>query len=250
MGYTYVMADLHGMYDKYVQMLRKIRFSQEDTLYVLGDAVDRGKDGIRLLLDFMGRDNVVFLLGNHEDMMLKVVCAEETESEDYERKCAHWFQNGGDVTAREFCNRLSYKEQAKLITYLERCPLALPDVAIGERHYYLVHACPVFDGSGKRRKANIITPDYLETLEKTEAQRIKEVLLWERPDGTEPMTKDTTLIFGHTPTIHYQKGVPMTIWHGPGMINIDCGCAYLARGREEGRLGCLRLEDEREFYVG
>ena len=52
---TYVMSDLHGRYDKYVQMLEKIGFGDGDTLYILGDVIDRGPDGIRILLDMMGR---------------------------------------------------------------------------------------------------------------------------------------------------------------------------------------------------
>ena len=38
---TYVMSDLHGCYDKYVQMLEKIGFGDGDTLYILGDVIDR-----------------------------------------------------------------------------------------------------------------------------------------------------------------------------------------------------------------
>lgn len=37
----YVISDIHGCYDKYIKMLEKIRFSSEDTLYVLGDVLDR-----------------------------------------------------------------------------------------------------------------------------------------------------------------------------------------------------------------
>ena len=35
----------------------------------------------------------------------------------------------------------------------------------------------------------------------------------------------------------------MRIYHGNQMIGIDCGCAY-----KDGRLGCLRLDDMKEFY--
>ena len=39
----YVLSDIHGMYDKYQQMLAKIDLKPEDTLYILGDVIDRGK---------------------------------------------------------------------------------------------------------------------------------------------------------------------------------------------------------------
>ena len=62
------MSDLHGCYDKYNLMLEKIQFNKDDTLYVLGDVVDRGDDGIKILLDMMTRPNIVPILVNHEYM--------------------------------------------------------------------------------------------------------------------------------------------------------------------------------------
>lgn len=41
---TYVMSDIHGCYDKYMKMLEKIGFSEDDTLYVLGDILDYKMD--------------------------------------------------------------------------------------------------------------------------------------------------------------------------------------------------------------
>ena len=67
---TYVMSDLHGCYDKYAQMLEKICFGDGDTLYILGDVIDRGPDGIKILMDMMGRKNVIPIIGNHESLAL------------------------------------------------------------------------------------------------------------------------------------------------------------------------------------
>lgn len=36
----YAMSDLHGCYDKYIKMLEKINFGDNDTLYILGDIVE------------------------------------------------------------------------------------------------------------------------------------------------------------------------------------------------------------------
>ena len=49
----YVMSDIHGCYDKYKKMLEKIALSEEDTLYLLGDVVDRGEHGMKILLDIL-----------------------------------------------------------------------------------------------------------------------------------------------------------------------------------------------------
>ena len=37
---TYVISDIHGCFDRYEKMLEEIEFSDEDTLYVLGDVLD------------------------------------------------------------------------------------------------------------------------------------------------------------------------------------------------------------------
>ena len=49
----YAMSDLHGCYDKYIKMLEKINFNNNDTLYILGDIVDRGDGGIKILQDII-----------------------------------------------------------------------------------------------------------------------------------------------------------------------------------------------------
>lgn len=55
-GYLiYGMSDLHGRYDKYLQMLEKIGFGDGDTLYILGDVIDRGEGVVDILKDMMER---------------------------------------------------------------------------------------------------------------------------------------------------------------------------------------------------
>lgn len=67
----YVMSDLHGMYEKYIEMLEKIHFSENDTLYVLGDIIDRGDNSISIIKDMMKKSNIYPLFGNHELMAVQ-----------------------------------------------------------------------------------------------------------------------------------------------------------------------------------
>ena len=46
---VYILADIHGMYDKFIRMLDKINMTDEDILYVLGDMVDRGPHPIKVV---------------------------------------------------------------------------------------------------------------------------------------------------------------------------------------------------------
>ena len=66
----YAVSDLHGCYDRYRKLLDKLNLGEQDTLYVLGDALDRGPEGFRILSDMASRPQVVGLLGNHEAMAL------------------------------------------------------------------------------------------------------------------------------------------------------------------------------------
>lgn len=62
----YVISDIHGCYREYLALLKKINFSDSDYLYVLGDAVDKGSNPMDVLKDLMRRNNVTFIIGNHD----------------------------------------------------------------------------------------------------------------------------------------------------------------------------------------
>ena len=54
-----------------MKMLEKIQFSDSDILYILGDVIDRGPDGIKSYQYIMQHENIHVLKGNHEDFFLK-----------------------------------------------------------------------------------------------------------------------------------------------------------------------------------
>lgn len=70
---TYLVSDIHGCYKEFQKLLEEINLSDEDDLYVLGDAVDRGPEPINVLLDLMDRPNVTYILGNHDFCMYSIL---------------------------------------------------------------------------------------------------------------------------------------------------------------------------------
>ena len=66
----YVLSDIHGQRRRFDSIMKQINLQPEDTLYVLGDVIDRNPDGIKILRQLMAMPNVKLLLGNHEQMML------------------------------------------------------------------------------------------------------------------------------------------------------------------------------------
>ena len=74
---TYAISDIHGCYDKYIAMLKKIDFKDSDLLYVVGDVVDRGEQPIRVLKDMCLRPNVFPIMGNHDYIALTIAILSE-----------------------------------------------------------------------------------------------------------------------------------------------------------------------------
>ena len=70
---TYLMADAHGCYQEFLQLLETIGFSADDELFLLGDVVDRGPEPIPLLRHIIRDPRCSLLLGNHEAFMLAVL---------------------------------------------------------------------------------------------------------------------------------------------------------------------------------
>ena len=103
----YTVSDLHGCYDKYQKLLETIKLRDEDTLYVLGDIVDRGKSGIELIRDIAARKNVIALKGNHDRtaaILLRFFgMSDRTEYSDKLKEVFDiWLSDGGEVTYRSF----------------------------------------------------------------------------------------------------------------------------------------------------
>ena len=256
---TYVMSDMHGRMDLFLKMLDKIGFSEADHLYCLGDAADRGPRGIELLLLLARMDNVTYIAGNHDLMFVKVVrkalqmgySKEVLETEEF----LHWMTNGGAPTWNRYIT-LSREMRRKVITYIGESYLLIPQLKVGERYFYLCHAT--------HADRPVMEPLLLKNASKKEIDHV----VWERvyPRGRRLFSflgasyselynaypRKTTMIFGHTPTPIFSKTDSNgrgRIWHGGSghLIDIDCGCAV--RDDRYAMLGCLRLEDMKEFYV-
>ena len=45
----YILSDIHGHYDAFMRMLEQIKFTDRDFMYILGDVIDRGPDGVQLI---------------------------------------------------------------------------------------------------------------------------------------------------------------------------------------------------------
>ena len=228
----YVLSDIHGNLRRFESIMNQINFQPDDTLYILGDVVDRNPDGIKILRKLMKMPNVKMLIGNHEYMMLKAIghcknAAEEKENTNWKQRRL-WYRNGGEVT-HDRLKRITLEQRAEIFRFLKSLPLNI-DVEVNGEKYRLVHGSPV-ENFGRSHF-------YYEEYEDE-----TEFAVWERWNEMHHIPIGCTLVFGHTPTCHFQETEPWSIWKSDDAIGIDCGCGY-----ENGRLGCLRLDDMKEFY--
>lgn len=238
---TYAVSDIHGNLRRFRSILKQIHLQPEDTLYILGDVIDRHPDGIRILRMIMEMPNAKMLLGNHEFMMLRAIGdpydgVEDIAAKPIEFYIAHWYRNGGDVT-HHFWKHQRKTVRAQILAYLKALPLNL-NVTINGQAFRLVHGAPL---------------DTYEVFGEPRGQTKAYYAVWNRMLPALILPDGITVIFGHTPTEEFQKDDPLKIWHGDHMIGIDCGGGYpeyeeQLSGIKQGRLACLRLEDMREFY--
>ena len=68
---TIAFSDIHGNYNLWTQI--KNYYKANDTLIFLGDACDRGPDGIKIMQEMLKDSRVIYLLGNHELLFLDYV---------------------------------------------------------------------------------------------------------------------------------------------------------------------------------
>ena len=225
---TYVMSDLHGQYRLYCEMLSKIDLCESDTLYILGDFVDRGDDGVKILLDVMKRPNVKPLLGNHDWTMLALICEEKRLIEKLGREGATdlyrlWFSDGGRPTYQAI-RALDRETRKKVLSFVADMNY-IAEITVGDKKYFLSHTLPEYDPN---------TPL---------TDRPADEFIHGEPDYDTEYLPGVTTVTGHTPTGLIDPNFCGRIWQGNGHIAVDCGIAFYST------LGCICLDTMEEFYV-
>lgn len=127
---VYVMSDIHGNLPFFRSVMRQIRLRKNDTLYILGDVIDRHPDGIKILKYIMKKANIRMLLGNHEYMMLNTLCKQTANGTNYYRAKRLWMKNGGKVTLDAF-NRCHAETQEAILSFLKSLPLSF-DIQVND----------------------------------------------------------------------------------------------------------------------
>ncbi|MGA2409512.1 MAG: metallophosphoesterase family protein [Candidatus Binataceae bacterium] len=208
-GRLFAVGDIHGCVDELAAMLRSIAPARGDTVVFVGDYVDRGpsaNDVIELLLDAENSEaELVFLKGNHEDMMLSFLGLPGHYGESF-------LFNGGAQTLESYgIGEAELDETENRIPPAHVAFLKRLGTSYYRPPYFFVHAG--------------IAP-----LRQLEEQSVED-MLWIRQEFIfHPHQTGATVVFGHTP----MRAVMVDL---PYKLGIDTGLVY------GGKLTCLEFTE-------
>lgn len=214
---VFAIGDIHGCRDLLQNMHKKILESSQNVegkklLIYLGDYIDRGPDikgTVQTLIDFQPENfTKVFLLGNHEQMLLDFMAGKKNS-------LYIWLGNGGLETLKSYGSDMnSYidnsmelkgeelirKQFTRLLPFSHKNFFNQLQLNYEWGNYFFVHAG--------------INPDF--SLDKQE----KETMLWTREQRffDFKMTYHKIIVHGHTPKEKVEK---LTC-----RINLDTGAFY------------------------
>lgn len=216
MNKVYAFSDLHGMYNLWEQI--KNYCDKSDTLIFLGDAADRGPDGLKIIKELLADKRVIYLKGNHEEFLTEVGLE---LLEGRTMGIPLWKENGGEPTYNAL---LAEPEESarKLLRRIKRLPETMEYTNKKGQNILLSHAgCPItglyeYRLSGK--KINYLWD--------------REHLSWDPYHKNEIDEKTSYVVHGHTPTPLLSKFMLMPVsnkcevyFYCEGhKVDIDLGC--------------------------
>lgn len=224
---TYVISDIHGEYDLFIKLLKKIDFSFNDEMIICGDVIDKGKKSVKLLRFIESMPNFRCIVGNHEYDFLKyyhsILMNSPTDFAEVSKKLQSYFPYDGELFDVNDANWLD----------------SLPYCII-EDDFICVHA-----------GVSLKTDNTLVPLSETSVETLVYDRSFKEPSVVPRCEK--CIFYGHTPTsylsddsaiIKYaRKGITPGTVKDYYKIHLDTG-AWL-----NGVLGCFCVDDCKDYYV-
>lgn len=215
---AYVATDLHGMYNLWQGI--KDYLKPNDTLYYLGDAIDRGPRGWDIFTELLDDPRVVYIKGNHEEMMYNTF---NTTGVIGTKIFNNWCKNGGNATLENIKERkLSVTEKFDYIDKIKDLSTYAIYANDNGQFFILTHA-----GCTPNEKYFNMTNEDFEYYN-----------IWNRKHFSESWPKkdydNVYVIHGHTPVqlMHqidkkFEKSIAFPIVYCDGhKINLDSAAFY------------------------
>lgn len=221
---TFVIGDIHGALKALVQVIGKIKPTENDTLIFLGDYVDGWSEAastIDYLIQLEQQYNCILLKGNHDAWCESWLQGEKPDET--------WLFHGGQNTVNSYAGLTREQKDAHLVFFNR-----LKDYYIDSDNRLFIHAgYTSMHGPAMERYASTYSWDRT---------------LWEMALAVDLRIKKDSKLFpkrlllfkeifiGHTPTINYDEDMPM---HRCNVWNIDTGAAFY------GKLSAMDIDTKR-----
>ena len=218
------ISDIHGCAKTFVALLDSLAVTQSDTLYLLGDFIDRGPDSKGVLDQVIRLQQegyqVHCLRGNHEQLMLNAFTDRKDETT--------WKKNGGMEMLKSYG-----------VAHQRDLPQSCIDLVnsfgyyIETEGYILVHA-----------GLDFIRQDPL--YDTRSMMWIRDWYHYIRYDWL----GDRIIIHGHTPVQQQEIENQFSKLSTQQYLDIDNGCVFapIAGGRELGKLCCFDITNRSLFF--
>ena len=242
---TWVIGDIHGQYNTFMNLLGKKEIAPDDRFILIGDIIDRGPEILEMLewaMENVSEDGKYRMVcGNHEDNVIRGYDRElERYISEYGSEEGFELEDNGILNCKykfqEYMHSYGYPligDIKPFVDWFKTLPIKI-DISVTLN-------------DGKTQDYVIVHGWWRKDIDRHDA-------LWERdikdyigflPDYVPE--HDEILIHGHTP-VFKELGYPYNCqaFIREHSINIDCGCGYMEYG---GRLAAIRLEDRKVIYA-
>lgn len=216
---VYVVSDIHNDADGFKELLNVINFSKDDCLIINGDIFDRGDKPVELYFEILKHNNIYVIQGNHD-----VWVAREILKKYADRNVGKYISYN-TVSIME--QRMTHVDMINLAEWIESKPFFI-NLDLNGIKYQIAHAQTYLTPEKMWDKSKLYMGD----------EHYEYFIR-----GMEEHDKFISVV-GHTATDDRK------IWVSESgrTIRTDCGAGYKCYNCE-GRLGAIRLNDKKEFYV-
>lgn len=215
---VYVVSDIHNHAEYFKRLLQYINFSENDLLIINGDIFDRGYEPMEVYREIISHPNIQVIQGNHDVWVARKII------EVYGKEYIGPYLSYDSV---DFLERQMTKEELlRLAKWIMKQPYYIK-LNLDGKKYQIAHAQTFPTPERMWDKSKLYLGD------EHHSYVIK---------GLEELD-DCVSVIGHTPTNDRK------IWISPSgkTIRTDCGVGF---EHPDGRLGAIRLNDMKTFYVG
>ncbi|MEL6939762.1 MAG: metallophosphoesterase family protein [Cyanobacteria bacterium J06598_1] len=187
------IGDVHGHYQGLMRLVAMMAPTASDTLYFVGDLIDRGPRSAQVV-EFVRQNNHACVLGNHEHLLLNAFPDQNPNLGAFQG----WLNSGGQPTLTSYPSTEALLEH---VEWLKTLPLYLD---LGD--ILVVHA-----GLNPKRSLT---------------QQTQMDFCWIRDAfhrHPTPFFPDKLVVTGHTITFTLPGVAPGQLAQGPGWLDIDTG---------------------------